>query len=429
MNSSPRAEDRSEARAILFYTCVAHALTHVYMLLFTPIQEPMRASFGLDRAEFLGYVTISGALFGLGSLPAGWLGDRWGEKRLLVAFFVLCALGAGAIGLAEARWQLALGMALLGLGASIFHPVGNVMIAKGLPRPGRAMGINGLWGSLGTALAPIFAAQATAIAGWRWAYLISGAPALVFAILLVRADLPSVSRPSDTSASADGDRSCEDSKSPGLTASAGRRSSPRGRWVLALILAAMTAGGVCFHLFTTQLPNHVEARLATFSGGAREWLAPLFSDPVLGAGYFVGLALAIGGVGQLVAGRLVDRTDGRRLYVVVLAIVVPLLLLIGPAVGWQLVAVSAVACGFLFAVQPIENILLAQSSPPGRRGLIFGTKFVLVFGVGGLGTYGSGLLRDHFGLPAVFTAAALLVAVAVACAALAAIVGARVRAS
>ena len=105
---------QGEERKVLFFTCVAHGLTHAYMLLFTAILDPMRDSFGLDSEEFLGYASLANILFGLGALPAGWLGDRFGEKNLLVAFFFLTAAGGVLLGLAEGEWSLAAGMVLVG---------------------------------------------------------------------------------------------------------------------------------------------------------------------------------------------------------------------------------------------------------------------------------------------------------------------------
>ena len=123
----------SPERALLFFTCGAHALTHLYMLLFTAVLKEMAADFGMDVATFTKYAMISTVLFGLGAVPAGWLGDRWGEKRLLIAFFVLTGTGGLLIGVAQGGKVLAAGMALMGAGTSIFHPVGNSLLAKGSP--------------------------------------------------------------------------------------------------------------------------------------------------------------------------------------------------------------------------------------------------------------------------------------------------------
>ena len=66
----------------------------------------------------------------------------------------------------------------------------------------------------------------------------------------------------------------------------------------------------------------------------------------------------------------------------------------------------------LFSPQPIENVLLARFSPQRWKGLVFGLKFVLTFGVGGIGTYLSGRVESERGTGAVFTAAAAVATLA-----------------
>ena len=61
---------------------------------------------------------------------------------MLVIFFFGCALGGILIGIAESTWALSLGAVVLGLATSIFHPVGNALITKGIQYRGKALGIN-----------------------------------------------------------------------------------------------------------------------------------------------------------------------------------------------------------------------------------------------------------------------------------------------
>ena len=69
----------------------------------------MQETFGLSLDEFTAYATVSTVLFGVGALPAGWLGDRLGEKQMLVGFFFLTAFGGVCLGLAQEVWSLAIG--------------------------------------------------------------------------------------------------------------------------------------------------------------------------------------------------------------------------------------------------------------------------------------------------------------------------------
>ena len=57
------------------------------------------------------------------------------------------------------RWMLAVTLAATGLFAAIYHPIGTAMLVEAAgDRPGRAIGINGVFGNLGVALAPVVTA-------------------------------------------------------------------------------------------------------------------------------------------------------------------------------------------------------------------------------------------------------------------------------
>lgn len=362
-------------RRILFFTCAAHCLTHVYMVIYSMVLDQMARSFELSREETTRYVSISLCLFGLGALPSSWLGEKFGEKRLLVAFFFVSAAGGLALGLAQGTTQLAASMALLGLGTSIYHPIGNAMIAKEIRLPGRAMGTNGLWGSLGEAIGPFFAGAA-ALLSWRIAYLALTVPSLLLGFLLLRTRLGH-----------------EEGESRTLTAA--RLPMGPGRGVLVPLLLAMLCGGFQFWLIKTMLPEHIEKHSLAGKevGGLQVGL--------LTSGIYV-----LGGLGQFLAGRLAHRREGRGLYVLISFLSIPLIFAVGQLGGTSLLYAAGVMSVFIFASQPIENVLLARFAPPGWKGLLFGFKFTLAFGIGGLGGALSGWVETRHGTGGVFTAAA-----------------------
>jgi predicted MFS family arabinose efflux permease len=373
-------------RSIIFFTCAAHALTHLYIQMFQAIIDPMRESFGIERDELTFYATLSAVLFGVGALPAGWLGDRYGEKRLLVAFFFLTAIGAVVLGLAGGLVSLAVGMVLIGLGTSIFHPVGNALISKGMRHPGKAMGMNGLWGSLGTAFCPVWAAAVTHLTGnWRWSYLALAAPMALFGLWLAKARIETLPE-------------AEQETAIRAAAAGGGPTRPMRIAIVSLLLLAMTCGGLYFHLITTMLPTHLGQR-ATLAGVA------VLQSSLLAGGTLSGIVYLIGGAGQLLSGHLVHTREGRGLYVLALLVATPLVLSLYALHGAPLVLAAGVMAVFIFAVQPLENVLLSRYSRSSARGFLFGLKFVLAFGVGGLGTRLAGAIERHWDVASVFLAA------------------------
>ena len=370
-------------RNILLFTCIGHAMTHVYIHLFTAIQPEIRSSFdGLGAEELTSLASISLVLFGVGAIPAGWLSDRYGEKPLLVAFFLLSAAGGAVTGFASTTWQLAAGFALIGLGTSIYHPVGLALISKGISGPAKAMGINGLFGSLGTALSPLAARQLTHWTGdWRWAFIGLAVPMIVMAFLLGF---------SNTGGKRTIDAADEENRAPG-----------GGRSVVGLLLTAMLFGGIYYSLIITMLPD----RLAAGADNSK------LLGGIVGEGYLPFIVFFIGGLGQVAAGHWMENREGRGLYVIILAGTVPLIYLSGMLDGVRLLIGASAMAFFMFAVQPVENTLLARYTAPGMRGRIYGLKFILTFGAGmGSGTALSGWISEGSGLKAVFTVAACFAA-------------------
>src|SRR5690606_26868704 len=131
--------------------------------------------FGFERWEdLMPYSVGAFFLFGLGSVPAGRLGDLWGRRQMMLMFFF--GLGAAALltAMAQSPWQLAMGLALIGAFASIYHPVGIPMLVQRAARPGVVIGINGLAGNLGVAGAAIITGFLVQSWGWRAAFVVPG---------------------------------------------------------------------------------------------------------------------------------------------------------------------------------------------------------------------------------------------------------------
>ena len=145
------------------------------MLIFPTAVLAMEGSWGLGYAELLPLGFAGYLLFGIGALPAGWLADRWSSAWLMTLFFLGSGLACIATGLATGPWSLALGLTLIGLFASIYHPVAIAWLVGASDRPGRALGFNGVFGVIGTGGAALIAGALADLIGWRAAFLVPGA--------------------------------------------------------------------------------------------------------------------------------------------------------------------------------------------------------------------------------------------------------------
>jgi MFS family permease len=146
---------------------IGHLLDHMVMLIFPTAVLGMQTDFAKPFSELIALALGGFVMFGAGSLPAGWLGDRWSRRNMMAGFFLGIGFATIATGLAQTRWQLAAGLAAMGLFAAIYHPVGTAMLVGHAERVGRAIGVNGVWGNLGVAFAAIVTGAVTQWLGWR----------------------------------------------------------------------------------------------------------------------------------------------------------------------------------------------------------------------------------------------------------------------
>ena len=133
---------------------VGHGLDHMFLLIFAAAVGVIASEFGFQSWEdLMPYGVGAFVLFGLGSIPSGRLGDLWGRRRMMIVFFVGIGLSTLLTALTQNAWQMAVALTLVGAFASIYHPVGIPLLVQKSANPGLAIGVNGLAGNLGVALA------------------------------------------------------------------------------------------------------------------------------------------------------------------------------------------------------------------------------------------------------------------------------------
>jgi MFS family permease len=349
---------------IIAITSVGHTLCHVTELVFAGLLVALIGEFCLQPNE----VTLLGlagyVLMGVGAIPAGLWTDRWGSRRVLTVYFFWMAATACAVALAPTSWALALGLTVLGGSLSLYHPAGLAMIAHGCKARGRAMGINGVAGSLGVALGPALGLTMAFFGVWRLAYaLIAGISLLSgLAMLVLRIDEGPAARPSPPP-------ECN-----GVVPATGPDS--RG---IGLLFVAMMLGGFNYRCLMTALPTFLEGE--EFGSKAQEY-----------SGMLAFLILALGGIGQFVGGHTADKVRPAMFYMLVITAMVPLALLMAHGNEAVVVIAAAALAVFMFGQQPVENIILAQITSPRRRSTLYGVKFLLSFGVGALGAQVVGVI-------------------------------------
>src|SRR4051794_35587067 len=88
-------DDRARKLSIGFINW-AHAIDHYVMLILATAVIELTVIYGRSYAEVIALGTPSFIAFGIFSLPAGWLGDRWSRRNMMVLFFLGCGASLAA---------------------------------------------------------------------------------------------------------------------------------------------------------------------------------------------------------------------------------------------------------------------------------------------------------------------------------------------
>jgi len=197
MRETPTAMTNASPTALLLN--VGHALDHLFLLIFATAVSAIAAEWGMIWQDLMPYTVGAFVLFGLGSLPAGRLGDLWGRRAMMVVFFLGMGLSGLAIASVPGVWSLAIALTAMGAFSSIYHPVGIPMLVQSVKNPGFTIGLNGLAGNLGIAVAAVLTGFLVKYAGWRVAFAVPGVIALacgvLFVLIVPREDVPPARRP------------------------------------------------------------------------------------------------------------------------------------------------------------------------------------------------------------------------------------------
>lgn len=343
---------------------------------------------------------LTSSLIGMtiGALAMGWLTDRLGRRRLLMAAVLTFSVLTFVTGFATEAWQIGVLRFVAGLGLGGCLPTAISMVTE-FARRGRSanattMVMTGYHvGAVITSLLALWAAAQTTD-GWRILFWLGGAPALVLLPLMLRylpespAYLNAVGRPEDARVLA---------AHYGLDAhEAEAQQRPYGD-AHPEQAPGQERSGAALLLTGVYRRNTVLVWIASFMGlmlvyGLNSWLPQIMraADYDLGNALGFLLVLNAGAVaGLVVSGRVGDRITPRNAAIIwflgsallLCALVVKL-----PLVG--IYAVVFVTGMFVFSAQNLVYAFCASNYPPQVRGTALGMSA----GVGRVGAISGPLM-------------------------------------
>jgi len=335
------------------YLYFSHFLDHFVMLIFAKAAYDAGLYFDLSYGETIQLGTLGFVLFGLVSPLAARLADYYSRSLLMVVFHFGLGICAVAISFSQTANHLLIGLAGLGAFASIFHPVGIAMLLKNTNKIGFRLGLNGVFGNMGVAAAPLMTGILIFYYDWRTAFLVSGVLCVIYGVVFVVSLRPEINN---------------DTKNDNTGQEVGFSEG----WALVLFALAIstTVGGFIFAAVTFLIPRYFEVYMSNLSLS------------IALTGVLASLVYAFSSFSQVGVGWLIDRVSPKRVLFCMALGQIVFIFFASLFSDWILFIFMTMAVCFVFGQIPITDAIMVRYVPDDWRNRVLSIKFVLNLGVG-----------------------------------------------
>jgi len=348
------------------YLNISHFIDHFVMLIFAKAAYDAGREFGLGYEEIIVFGVLGFILFGAAAPVASILANKYSRSVLMVIFHFGIGISAIICSFASTPWELSIGLGLIGVFAAIFHPVGIAMLLKNSKKLGYRLGINGVFGNMGVAAAPLITGYLLLISDWKLSFILPGIACILYGVIFL---LALKDEPKTVQTKKENER--DDVFAP--------------QWRRALLALALTttSGGFIFGAITFIIPRYFELQLTGITSS------------VAVTGLIASMVYAIAGFTQIGAGLLIDRFPAKPILFVIGVGQVIFIYLASTVSDLQLFFVTLVATSFVFGQIPIIDTIMSRYIPDKSRGNVLSVKFALNLGAGASVLPISSLMLKH----------------------------------
>jgi predicted MFS family arabinose efflux permease len=368
-----RMDSWRHRHTVLTLTTTTFVCTMVARVVISPLIPRIIDEFAVSRGAIGLALTGMWAIFALVQFPAGVLGERFGERRVVLGALGFTAVGSLLVALSPSYPVFAVLILVVGTGAGLFMPAAASLLTKLFPGTGRALGINTMGSPIGGLVGPIAATALAAAFGWRAGPL--GAAALAATVFVLVAWLVRPVEPERA------DAAVRDRFQPHVL----REFLTRPPLVFTTVIAIV--GFFAYQAFTSFFPTFLVQYAAFGEGSAGLVFGAAFGLAILGAPLLGWLSDVVGRDAILAVGFLAG-AGGIGLFLVTTtlpAMVVGTVLLAG-GISWP----------------GVMNSRFMDLLVDDERGAGFGLVRTVFLLVSSLGSVLTGTLADAFSWPVAY---------------------------
>ena len=331
---------------------ISHFLDHFIMLVFAKAAYDAGRHFGMSYEEIIVYGVAGFVLFGGMAPVAAQMADRYSRSLMMVVYHFGIGIAAVLAGLAQSVWQLGAAIGLIGVFAAIYHPVGIAMLIKSNRSIGFRLGINGVFGNMGVAAAPLIIGLLLTVGDWRLCFIASGLFCICYGVVFILALV-------------------EEAAPAGKTKSKMATGFAPG-WKIALgsMLLSTASGGFIFGAMTFVVPRYFEISL------------PNVSTSVAITGLLASIVYAAASFSQIGVGWLIDRVAPKWVLFSIGVGQVIFVALAARFTDYALFFAMLVAMCFVFGQIPITDTILSRYVPDNWRARVLSVKFMVNLTIG-----------------------------------------------
>ena len=339
------------------YLNIGHLLDHFMMLIFAKAAFDAGREFGLSYEEIIVYGTLGVIMFGAAAPLAGWLADKYSRAILITVYPFGLGIGGMLASFSQSTEMLGISLGVLGFFAAIYHPVGIAMLTKRPGKIGLRVGVNGVWGNMGVAAAPVFTGILIAYADWRLGFLLPSIFCICFGLFQLFAFVEN-----------------EEVHINNIqNKAASTLSSPFSEgWKIVLFALSITtlSGGFIFGALTFVIPRLFEVSMVQIS-----------TDVAI-TGLLAGLVYAIASFSQIGTGWLVDKVPPKYVLSAMGLGQLIFIYIASQSSDYNLLFIMLAAMIFVFGQVPITDVILVKYVQDSWRGRVLSIKFMVNLSAG-----------------------------------------------